>query len=352
MNTFHGFSPLTFGATKKTKKPTSTKGAKGSLFSPGGSPGQLWMRDPSKRRVDISGIFSPEDTIIAIARGMAPGVMDRMEDRATIRGGVSALKALGIQPWAARSVTGLQSKTTQGPKEDAALIKAAGKGKSLREAAKYIQGAVHKHRLDKAAWGARQGYILGNITGFQIVHGVVASALNLIPAAGQIASATAAAHIAISSAVAKKVSTDAAHNVTDGLAYAKKWKAAKAKKSAKASSSGTSLVKPVVTSTSTASRTTSPSSSDTVEEMDEGTSTSTPRSQGQGMSRGARTTSASGSEFTPSSSSSSQTPWLVIGGVAAVGGAILLVMSRKGAASSSSSESGTRTVRLVRKSKP
>lgn len=225
MNSYRGFGALgtmVFGVAKKKKKTSSKKGAKGQAFDAGGTPAQLWRTDPAKRRVDFSGLLSVEDTLIAIAKGMAPGVLDKMEDRATIKGGVASLKALKVKPWASRSVSKLQTRTVQSEKDDAALVKAAGRGKNLREAAKYIQGQVVKHHLSQAAWGARQGYILGNIKGFQIVHGLTASALNFVPVAGNIASAAAAAHLAISGVVAKDVATMATSNVTKGLAYAKK----------------------------------------------------------------------------------------------------------------------------------
>lgn len=266
MNSYRGFGALgamVFGVAKK-KKTSSKKGAKGQAFDAGGTPAQLWRTDPAKRRVDFSGLLSVEDTLIAIAKGMAPGVLDKMEDRATIKGGVASLKALKVKPWASRSVSKLQTRTVQSEKDDAALVKAAGRGKNLREAAKYIQGQVVKHHLSQAAWGARQGYILGNIKGFQIVHGLTASALNFVPVAGNIASAAAAAHLAISGVIAKDVATMATSNVTKGLAYAKKRAGKKAPASSaskpRSTASGTAVARKTVSASSGKPRTSAPGS--------------------------------------------------------------------------------------------
>lgn len=216
------------GAAKKKKK---AKGDQGSIFEPGGTPAQLWTRAPTKRKVDFAGMVGPEDTLIAVARGMHPGVLIDTEYRATIRGGLTALKMAGVKGYTKVKTDGLASRTVNGPKEDAALIKAAGGGKTLKAAAERIVKVVHKAGLDKAAWGARQLYVLENIKGFQIAHGVAVAAVNVIPGVGQIVSAAGAAHMAISAAIAKKISEEAGTNLSDGI---KQYKAKAAKKAAAA----------------------------------------------------------------------------------------------------------------------
>lgn len=202
-----------YGAT------TNTKGSRGSAFSPGGSPSVLWSRAPHLRRVDLSGLFSPEDTIIAVARGMAPGIMAAMEWRATIRGGLTALKMAGVKGYTRINVAGLKSTTANLPRHDTALIRAAGGGgNTLKRAGERIQRIVARHHLSQAAWGARQLYILANLAGFQIAHAVAAAAVNVIPAVGQIVSAAASAHMAISAAIAKKIAEEAGKNIKTGLA--------------------------------------------------------------------------------------------------------------------------------------
>ncbi|MSQ55766.1 MAG: hypothetical protein EXR31_10410 [Betaproteobacteria bacterium] len=218
-----------WGAAQKTRA-----GHRGTLFSAGGTAAQLWNRPPTKRKIDVSGLFSPEDTIIAVARGMHPGIAINMEYRAGIRGGLTALKMAGVKGYTTVNVQKLHSTTLNLPNDDKALIRAAGGGQkvgagrrrlTLKGAYERIIKIVHLHRLDQAAWGARQLFILQNIKGFQIAHGVAAAAVNVIPGVGQVVSAAAAAHIKISSAIARRVSGDAAKNIEAGIKSYQAWKA-------------------------------------------------------------------------------------------------------------------------------
>lgn len=233
--------PSYLGASKKKTGTKSAKGAKGSIFNPGGTSAQLWMRNPDKRKVDISGLFSPEDTIIAVARGMHPGVLRDMDDRATIRGGLTVLKAAGIPGYTKVNLVPLKSTTANLAKDDAALVRAARLplGTTIRSAASSMRATVHKHRLDRAAWGARQLYVLDNIKGFSAGHALASAVVALVPIPGaRIIGAAMAAHGAISGAIAKGVTAAAMNDMKLGLA------AVKAKKtSAKATTKTYSVAK-------------------------------------------------------------------------------------------------------------
>lgn len=215
----------------KAKASSKGKGAKGSLFSPGGTSAQLWMRNPDKRKVDLSGGFGPEDTIIAVARGMHPGVLRDMDDRATIRGALTVLKSLGVGKYASINISKLKSTTANTAEDDKVLAKAGG-GSTIRTAANHMRKVVHAHKLDRAAWGARQLYILDNLTGFTVGRTLAVAVVGAIPiGVTQIVAAAVAAHGAISAAIAKQVVTEATEDMKDGLAAAKK--AADAKKNTK-----------------------------------------------------------------------------------------------------------------------
>ena len=221
-------APPEFGAASHKKQ---KKGGAGALFSPGGSAAELWARSPTKRKVDVSGLFSPEDSIIAVARGMHPGVLYDMDARATIRGGLAVLKMAGVKGYTKTNVDRLKSTTLNTGPDDKALLKATGGGvKNLKDAAARIRGAVHKRGLGKAAWGARQLYVLENMKGFQVASGVSAAVVNVVPVVGQIVSAGVAGHMAISAAIAQKISEEAGKNIEGGL---KAYKAKKAKAAAK-----------------------------------------------------------------------------------------------------------------------
>jgi hypothetical protein len=247
------------GKTKAKGASKAGKGAKGALFDPGGTAAQLWMRNPDKRKVDLSGVlFGPEDTIIAVARGMHPGVLRDMDDRATIRGALTVLKALGVAKYAKVRVETMKSTLANSKADDAALLKAAG-ASTLRVAANRMRQEVHKHHLDRAAWGMRSAYVLDNLKGFNAGRAVATTIVGAIPiGVTQAVAAAMAVHGAISGAIAKDVLTQATTDAKEGLAAAKaraaQAKAAKAARDAKKDGKTTTYSADGVTTTYTQRR--------------------------------------------------------------------------------------------------
>ena len=110
----------------------------------------------------------PYTTLHPIAKGARPsGPFRAMEDRATIRGGVTVLRAAGVKGYKADPKT-LVSGIVATPADDKKLIAAAGGGKTLKEAAARIRRVVTRAKLDKAAFASRALFIAGNAVGFDI----------------------------------------------------------------------------------------------------------------------------------------------------------------------------------------
>lgn len=181
-----------------------------SVFDAGASPQTLWTMPYSKRKVDVSGLLGPEESIIAVAKGMNPGAMFALEDRAVIKGGLMALFAGGLSTY---DPTGLKVTTLNLPEDDKALVKAAG-GKLTNNLSKDLSAAAEKVRkqvsaqgdgLKKAAWGLRGLYVLSTLTGFQVVSSAVTLGVNLVPVVGQVVSAALAAKHGITAAIANNV---------------------------------------------------------------------------------------------------------------------------------------------------
>lgn len=189
-----------FGA-HKTKKKGKHKHPKELDAFDFGPPDRLWMTPPKKRKVDVSGVFSPEDTMIAVAKGAQPSFATAdLDRRATIVGGIVALKAKGVQPYAKVNVKVLHALTAQSKAEDKKLLHAAG-AKSLEKAAQKVRKAVHEHHLDGLAWDYRALAILGGMKGATLAHSAAAAILAVaFPPAG----AAAGAHVAITQGIAKK----------------------------------------------------------------------------------------------------------------------------------------------------
>jgi hypothetical protein len=210
------------------------------VFDPGYLPETLWSLPYSKRKVDVSGLLGPEDTIIAVAKGMRPGALIALEDRATIKGGLMALRAAGLSK---TDPINLKVTTLNLPKHDQELIRAAGlKSGTLQAAAAKVRAAVAKQGkgLARAAWGARGLLILSTMAGFSAGRAVTATSLAVIPlGVTQIIGAAVAAHGAVSGAIAKSLSDKFTTYVKDGLAQQQRQvkkqaeaKAAAAKKTA------------------------------------------------------------------------------------------------------------------------
>jgi len=194
-----------------------------SIFDAGEPPQKLWTMAYNKRKIDLSGLLGPEETIVAVAKGMRPGpAAIALEDRAVIKGGLMVLFAAGLSTY---DPTLLKVTTANLAKDDKKLIEAAGVtpgkniGKSLSEAADKVRKKVSKYgdSLKKAAWGLRGLYILGTLVGFQMVTAAAALGVNFIPGAGQIISATLAAKSGVTSAVANNVKNQLNGFVEAGL---------------------------------------------------------------------------------------------------------------------------------------
>lgn len=207
-------------------------------FEPGyGAPGKhtvkgigaegLWAMDPAKRPIQPMGFFTGtlaggEDEVIVIAAGARTSFKNRIvEDRATIRGGLAALKAAGVEPYASVNVDALKSGIFQSNKQDAALVRAAGgqgdKQSDVKDAANAIRQVVIDHHLARAAWGARGLYILGNLKGFTVSRGVSGVVSGLLGPVGMIISGAMAAHGAISGAVMKGIADRLKTDYDEGL---------------------------------------------------------------------------------------------------------------------------------------
>jgi len=193
-----------------------------TIFDAGEPPQKLWTMKYSRRKVDLSGLLGPEESIVAVAKGMNPGILKSLEDRAVIKGGLMALFAAGLSAY---DPTGLKITTANLKRDDEALIEAAGVtpgkniGKSLSEAAEKVRKQVSKQgdALKKAAWGLRGLYILGTLVGFQMVTAAAALGVNFIPVAGQIISAGLAAKAGITTAIANNVKNQLNSFVETGM---------------------------------------------------------------------------------------------------------------------------------------
>lgn len=124
---------------------------------------KLWMLPNSKRDASLVGIISYQDSVIQVALGAKAGTdsLERLDDRATIRGGLEALYLAGLTD---KDPTGLWVGLTDNAEDETALIKAAGvstKGdrrKNLAKAAQKVRKEVKKKGgkpLMRVAWALR-----------------------------------------------------------------------------------------------------------------------------------------------------------------------------------------------------
>lgn len=185
----------------------------------GRSPEQLWETDPQKRPIGLlglaTGMLGGEDMIVDVARGARTSLLNRAaDDRATIRGGLSVLAQAGHRQV---NVEKLSSKLVQGKQQDAALIKAAGGGGSLRGAADRVRAEVVQAGLARAAWGARGLYLLANVRGMHAVRGTVAGVVSLVFPIGTVIGAAMAVHGAVTGQLARAASAQFSRFVAEGL---------------------------------------------------------------------------------------------------------------------------------------
>jgi hypothetical protein len=204
----YGFLPEGYGAPAAPKK-------SGGVFTPGYPPEVLWSTPYNKRKVDLTGVvLGPEETIIAVARGMNPGAMINLDRRATIKGGLTALKAVGLSDV---DPSRLKVTTLNLPADDKALIRAAGGGRNLKEAAEAVQRRVAGRgpALAKAAWGARGLFILGTLPGFQVGRSIASTVVGIfVPPVG----ALMAAHGAVTGSVATATTDKMTAYLKEGVA--------------------------------------------------------------------------------------------------------------------------------------
>jgi hypothetical protein len=168
---------------------------------------QLWRTDPSMRPVSVLGIVAGtaggDDLVVALAGGARSSAFIRpLEDRATIAGGIQALKAAGRY----QGTSTFPVKLVQGSGDDEKLILAA-KGRSLKDAAMKIRYAVVKAGLERAAFASRGLLILQNLSGFQKVRGIAAGIATVTGPIGAIIAAAMGAHGAVTAAVARNLLT-------------------------------------------------------------------------------------------------------------------------------------------------
>jgi len=192
------------------------------------APATLWATPNEKRHKDLVGTAgavltgSPAVAYVAIARGnRAGGPMLALEQRATIRAGIAALRQAG-RGYADTDPAKLRSGLVQSEKADAALVKAAGTGTDLASASAGMRRKVVKagNGISTAAWGLRGLYVLASYAGFATAQAAAAIGVNFIPVAGQIASAVIGAKAGIEGAVMAKANKDFQGMIKDGLARA------------------------------------------------------------------------------------------------------------------------------------
>jgi hypothetical protein len=141
--------------------------------------------------------------VVALAGGARSSVFIRpLEDRATIAGGIQALKAAGRY----QGTSAFPVKLVQGDGDDEKLVRAA-KGKNLKDAALKIRDAVVKAGLERAAFAARGILILQNLSGFQKVRGIAAGITAVIGPIGAAIAAAMGAHGAVTAAIARNLLT-------------------------------------------------------------------------------------------------------------------------------------------------
>jgi hypothetical protein len=139
-----------------------------------------------------TGIRLLPDELVGMGRGYRPSLaMRNLEARATILGGAIALQQAGVMPWAGMNLDQMRVRIGATRKKREELLEISG-GKSLAEGAERIRLAVAKRGLDELAWSYRSLLIFDIaeriLKGAQAAAAVGAAAVQVIPAAGQIAS--------------------------------------------------------------------------------------------------------------------------------------------------------------------
>jgi len=151
---------------------------------------KLWMLPMSKRDASLVGIVSYQDSMVQVALGAKPGTdsLERLDNRATIKGGLQALYLAGFIE---QDPSGLIVGATNNEQDEIALLKAAGvstkgdRGKNIAKAAQKIRKEVKAKGgkpLMRAAWALRALVMLSAAGIFGVVRGSSALVLGVIPA--------------------------------------------------------------------------------------------------------------------------------------------------------------------------
>lgn len=139
-----------------------------------------------------TGIRTLPDELVGMGRGYRPSLAMRgLEARATILGGALALKQAGVMPWAQMNLDNMRVRLAARKDKREELLKLSG-GRSLAEGAERIRLAVAKRGLDELAWSYRSLLIFDIsdriLKGVSAATAVGATAMQVIPVAGQVAS--------------------------------------------------------------------------------------------------------------------------------------------------------------------
>lgn len=150
---------------------------------------KLWMLPMDDRDASLVGVVSYQDSVIQVALGAKPGVdsLARLDDRATIRGGLEALYLAGLSK---KDPTSLWVGLNANEDDENALIRAAGvstKGdrrKNLAKAAQQVRKEVKKKggkTLMRVAWALRALAMLGAAGILTVARGSSAAILSIVP---------------------------------------------------------------------------------------------------------------------------------------------------------------------------
>jgi hypothetical protein len=189
-------------------------------------PEALWRMDPATRPINVLGFLTGtmaggEDEVIVVAAGARTSFKNRpTEDRATIRGGLAALRLAGAPGYENVDPDSMKSAIIQSKAEDAKLIAAAGGG-DLKTAAARMRTTVSKYGLERAAWGARGLYQLELLKGFAEVRATAGTIVSAVGGViGMIVSAAMGIHGSVSSKAAKDLAGKFNKYVAEGVASA------------------------------------------------------------------------------------------------------------------------------------
>ena len=118
----------------------------------------------------LLGVQSLLDTYRTLASGNKPigANLIRVEQRGTIVGGITALRMLGVQPWASLEegqIPAVRLLSNDGDPDLVSLVKRVdGSVQDLAQAAEVMRQRVIQNRAQRLAWHAREAAILGPLS--------------------------------------------------------------------------------------------------------------------------------------------------------------------------------------------